>query len=157
MTLTLTDNTELLIVSEYATGSNQSVTLTVTLNCTTEYDALEIPVGDEDYTLVPEDLVADATEFEDGIYTIRVVTVQEDGDIVTENRCILIDPSLNCDMLTTYTDLESDQEQIVKALSYHALVAIQECDTCSCSSWCTLYNTVTDETCVEDASPCGCS
>lgn len=157
MTLALTDNTELLITSAYADPSNESVTLTVTLNCTTAYEAIEIPVGDASYTLVPEDLVDDATEFTDGIYTIRIVTVDTDSNVQTENKCILIDPSLNCDMLDVYTDLESDSEQVVKALSYHALVAIQDCDTCSCSSWCTLYNTVTDETCIEDASPCGCS
>lgn len=157
MTLTLTDNTELLIVSDYQDPSNQSVTLVVTLNCTTEYDEIEIAVGDADYTLVPEDLVEDATEFEDGIYTIQVTTVASNGDVSVENKCILIDPDLNCDMLDVYTDLESDTEQIIKALSYHALIAIEDCDSCSCANWCTLYNTVTDETCVEDASPCGCS
>lgn len=157
MTLTLTDNTELLIVSDYVDPANTSVTLVVTLNCTTEYDAIEIPVGDADYNLLPDALIADATEFTDGIYTIRITTVDTNGDTFTENKCILIDPSLECDMLDVYTDLESDPEQIVKSLSYHALVAIADCDSCSCSNWCTLYNTVTEETCIEDAQPCGCS
>lgn len=157
MTLTLTDNTSLLIQSDYQDALNQSVTLSVTLNCTTTYTDISIPPGDTDYTLLPETLATGSTEFTDGVYTIKITTVQENSDIVVENKCILIDPSLECDMMDILTDLTGDTENIVKALSYHALSYIPNCDTCSCSKWCLLYNTVTETPCDATTLPCGCN
>lgn len=158
MTLTLNEDcTEVLIASDYQSGDNQTVTLTVTANCGTAYTDIDIDVNEVDYTLLPGALVDAAESFVTGVYTIQLVTVQQDGSTVTELKCLLIDCVLNCTMLETFLDLEGNDENMIKALSYHALTAIADCDTCSCSDWCTLYNTATDQACVEDAQPCGCS
>lgn len=156
MTLSLNDTCDqLVITSDYQDPANQSVTLTVTANCTTTYDAIEVSVDDASYTLTPDSL--SLTDFVVGVYTIQLVTIQEDGTSITELKCILIDCDLNCTMLDTFLDLTDNEENLVKALSYHALSAIADCDTCTCSDWCTLYNTATNQTCVTNAEPCGCS
>lgn len=156
LTLTLSDDcTELVIESEYQADDNQSVTLTVTLNCTTTYDDIDIDVEDADYTLDADSLELD--ELEDGVYTIKVVTVDVNGEVYTEIQCILIDCGLDCDMLDVYQDI-TDEDNIVKALSYHALKAMEACAPCTCADWCTLYNVATGiDDCVENDSSCGCS
>lgn len=156
MTATINEDcSEILIDSDYLDPLNQSVTLTVTLNCTTTYDDIDIDVAETDYTLDATSL--DLEELATGIYTLTLVVVQESGDIVTEVKCVLLNCDLNCDMIDVYTALDSNEENVIKALSYHALVAIADCNSCSCSDWCTLYNTVIEEPCTEDAQPCGCS
>lgn len=159
MTLTLNENCEsILIESEYFNSDNQSMTLSVTYNCTTAYTDIEIDVEETDYTLDPTALSLDADELVDGIYYIVLVTVQEDGSTITESACKFVNCGTTCDMLSVFTAVAEGgtEEEINRALAFYALTLSDACTSCACADLCTLYNTATQTTCNND-NPCGCN
>lgn len=157
MTITIAEDcASINIVSPNFAEDNQSATLTVTLNCTTTYDDIDITDSSDDYNLDPEALDIDELTLADGIYTLTLVTVDAEGNSTTEQKCVFVNCSTTCDMVDTALDL-STEENMIKAISFHALTLAADCVDCSCTNLCTLYSTVTDETCVTNDSPCGCS
>lgn len=146
--------------SEILNPSNQTQTITVTHNCSTTYDALDyddLEAEGDSFLINPEALGLDSESLADGVYHILVEITDEDGNIASESKCVLVDCSLSCDMIDTFTALNTDPENIVKALSYHALkIADSSCEACSCTDMCTLYNAATETDC-EDNAPCGCN
>jgi hypothetical protein len=162
MTTTVSsDFTSIDILSDLFLDVNTISTLTVTYNCTTTYDAIDlldegIGTGDT-YTLTPAALGLDVDKFPDGIYYFLIAQTDDSANSLTESKCVLVDQDLTCDMMDVFTDLNDSTDNIVKALAYHALkIADASCPSCSCSDWCTLYNTATSTDCEDDA-PCGCS
>lgn len=150
------DYDQITITTDLISDANTSTTISVTYNCTTTYDDIDITGEDGEYNLVPDDLGL-TDDFPDGIYYILVTQVDGDSNIVTESQCFLVDQDFSCGMTDTLVALNSDPEQIVKALAFHALkIANDSCTSCSCADWCTLYNTATSTDCEDDA-PCGCS
>lgn len=164
MTTTVdTECTYINIESDLFHDDNTILTLTVTHNCTTTYDEIDlldagIGTGDA-YDLNRESLGLDDPEgvLPDGVYYLLITQTDDDSNVVTESKCVLVDCSLTCNMTEVFTDLNGDPENIIKALSYHALkIADSSCSNCSCTDWCTLYNTATETECEDDA-PCGCN
>lgn len=163
MTTTVaSDCTEITIESDLFHDDNTALTLTVTHACTTEYtaiDLLDAGIGTGDtYTLDSEALGLTADEaLADGVYYLLITQTDVSSNIITESKCVLVDCELTCNMTEVFTELNDDPENIVKALSYHALkIADDSCTSCSCTDWCTLYNTATETDCEDDA-PCGCN
>lgn len=163
MTTTVsTDCTEIAVQSDLFHDDNITLTLTVTYNCTTTYteiDLLGAGIGTGDtYTLDSEALGLTADDaLSDGVYYLFITQTDENSNIITESKCVLVDCSLTCSMTDVFNELNEDPENIIKALSYHALkVADASCTSCSCTDWCTLYSAATETDCEDDA-PCGCN
>lgn len=163
MTTTVaSDCASIAIESDLFHSNNIATTLSVTYACTTTYDEIDlidagIGTGDT-YTLDSEalGLTADAA-LADGIYYLLITQTDEDSNIITESKCVLVDCDLTCSMTEVFNDLNTSSDNIIRALSYHALkVADASCTSCSCTDWCTLYTTATTTDCEDDA-PCGCN
>jgi len=163
MTTTIaSDLTSIDITSGIFDNSNTAVTLTVTHNCTTTYEVIDLWAQEYGGTnsifpLTPSDLGLTDDTFPDGVYYLLLTVTDGTLNVVTDAKCILVDNTLTCDMTDTFNTLNSDPNQIIKALSYHALkVADASCTSCSCTDWCLLYSAATEIDCAND-SPCGCN
>jgi len=163
MTTTVaSDCTSIDITSDLFLDDNIALTLTVTHACTTTYeviDLLDLGIGLSDtYTLDSEALGLEAGDpLPDGVYYLLITQTDDESNIVTESKCVLVDCDLTCSMTDVFNELNSDPDNIIKALSYHALkIADASCTSCSCTDWCTLYNAATVTDCEDDA-PCGCN
>lgn len=133
---------EVTITSDILLISNESVSLTITYNCTTEYTLLfestVIPI-----VIVPADLSLEV--FVDGVYNFKLTVINVSNEVITESSCIFINCSSTCLMIDTYklvgsSDLVIANEALIKVLSFEALLLSNNCTSCSCASMCDLYN-----------------
>lgn len=152
------DCTEVTLTSDILLITNQSVEVTVTYNCTTDYvvtfDATTDPI-----VITPSD-VSMTDSFTDGVYNFKLVVVNVSDAILTESKCQFINCNSTCLMLDTYKDLSSTDKDtaaaaLIKVLSFEALLLANNCSSCSCTSMCALYNaTGLDPN--TNATDCGC-
>lgn len=147
----------IVLESDYLDSENLSVTLGVTINCDTEY-TIQADVEDTEITIDPDSLGLDQEALTDGVYYLVLTVVQSDSTVVTETACILVNCTLTCQMLDTFTAASSgDDEAGIRALSFYALTAAAGCTSCACSDMCTLYDATQLEDCNTDVTTCGCS
>ena len=142
------DYDQILLNSDNLDNTNQTVILTVTLNCTTDH-IIEVPVVDTLIEIVPVDL-GQKVIFTESPYKFKLVITQADGTIITETLCKYIQPD-ECAYLTLYTD----KTNMDKILSLTALQTINTCEQCSCVDACLFYSVLTETPCND--CTCGCS
>lgn len=150
------------ITSDYLTVTNQLVKLTVKLNCGDEY-IINYEPEDDPLVVEPEDISSDEEVLADGIYYLQLDITQENGDKVTESDCIFMNCVTACLMVDSFKTMSTDKNAAIKAMAYHALIASEDCNSCTCADMCLLYNTATDTTCSSSTTTtnastgCGCS
>lgn len=166
MTLTTTENCAGITVgSDYYNFNNQSFTLEVTHNCSATY-TVEVDLNSLGYTITPESLGLDTEALEDGIYKVLITVVQNDGTVVKESDCVFVNCTTACTLTETF--LSTKPNDVLKSLAYHALVALDDCESCSCEAACQLFTAATSTSCGitpcsttttygSTTSSCGCS
>lgn len=160
MNITISSTCEdVTLESEYLSGDNQSVVVTVQINCDEEYIIEGVTVDDTEIVITQDSLDLTGDTLEDGIYYFKIVVVQEDGTEVTESKCAFINCGVNCLLLDTFKAIGTDTDATTRALLFFALQAAQDCTDCACADLCYLYNLITEENCTSSnvSSPCGCS
>ena len=138
--------------------TNQSVTLTIKYNCTKEYE-ISISPSATSYTILPASLQM-VDYLSDGIYGITLRVVKQNGDIVTETMCKLMDCVSSCTLVESFKSLAICSECLLQALAFNALKVAESCTSCDCETMCTLYNTVYQKDCktqTTNVTSCGCS
>lgn len=151
-TVTSATCSDITVESTYLTALNQAVTLTVVYNCKTTYIA-DVNVSDTSIVITPTTVNSTLDYLQDGIYSIKVEIVQEDGDVVIESACVFVNCQTACMMIEIFKSTTA--ESIAKSIAYQALLASVGCTSCSCDDLCILYNTLSDN-CFDYAQPCGC-
>lgn len=146
------------ITSTYFNSLNQSVSLSVTTNCTEEYIVVADP-ADTEIVVDQAALGLEGDNLSDGVYYFKLTIVQENGDIVIESACKFVDCVTTCLMKDTMlAAANKDDDALIRALAYHALVAASDCTSCACADLCTLYTTATSNCDSNDTTnSCGCS
>lgn len=139
---------QIIINSDNFDNTNQSVKLTVVVNCSTS-KTITIPVVDTLIELEPSDL-GQTDVFSESPYYFKLEIVQADGTVITEYMCKYIQPD-EC----AYLDLLSDKKNMDKILALTALQTLNSCERCSCSDACLFYSILTDSNCND--CTCGCS
>lgn len=142
------DFDQIILNSTYLVNTNQTVTLSITKNCTTT-TIMDIDVVDTLIEITPED-IAQVDIFLESPYYFKLVIVQEDGTIITETLCRYIQPD-PCE----YIDLYKTTDNMEKILAHQALLMLNDCDQCSCSGACLFYANITEISCND--CTCGCS
>ena len=153
MTYTINDDCSVInLNSDYLTATNQTVNLHWIKNCTGAASKISISVLASSIQLSPSDL-EETTTFSDGVYYFKLEIVQEDGSMIEESLCRFVNCTSSCLMIPTYK--ETDLISVVKQLAFEALLASNNCTSCSCSDLCLLYNNtgLTDI----DNDDCGCN
>jgi len=138
---------------------NQSVTLYLKYNCTKEY-VVDISTALTEYVILPASV--EMTDFmSDGIYGLTLKIVQEDGTVINETLCKVVDCVSSCTLVESFKNIGySCSECLIQALAFNALKVAEDCTTCDCQTLCTLYDTVYPKDCktiTTNASTCGCS
>jgi hypothetical protein len=149
-----TDCESITLDSTYLSGTNQSVTLDVKINCTQEY-TIDVSVSATDYTLLPatieqEDVISD------GVYQFVFTIIQSDGTKIEETLNKFVNCGSDCLMVETFKSALTNQDCLVKAMAYYALIVAEECTACTYEDMCALYN-ATGLTTNYNANDCGCS
>lgn len=148
---------EVTITSSILLASNNSVKLTITYNCTTDYillyESTDIPI-----VVLPADLSLET--FNDGVYNFKLTVLNVSNEEITESSCIFMNCHSTCFMLETYrllgdSDLEIANAALIKVLSFEGLLLAASCSSCSCASMCDLYNSTGLNTDFH-ATDCGC-
>lgn len=156
MTATINSNcASVLIDSDYLAGTNQSVTLDITVQCLEEYQ-VSIDVADTDYTLLPA-TIGQTDVISDGVYKFVLTTVQSDGTEIVESIIKVVNCGLNCLMTNTFANIGTDDTCTEKALAFYALLLADGCDECSYTDICTLYNATGLNPNYNDDNGCNCS
>lgn len=151
------DCTEITVDSDNLDPTNLSVSLSVTINCGTEY-IIVANVSDTDITVDPDALNIDQAALSDGVYYFVLTIVQSDSTVVTETLCKVVNCTMTCDMLDSFKDASAgDEDAAIRALSFYGLITAQDCTSCACSDLCTLYNGTQLNECETNVSTCGCS
>lgn len=154
MTITINDTfTEVTITSSILTETNASVKLTVSYNCTTEYDELSFDSDVDPLIVTAEDLGLES--FVDGVWGFKLVVVDESDNTLTELKCKFFNQNSSCLMLETYKDIENE-DSLIKVLSFEALLIADQCNSCSCDDMCDLYNS-TGLNPNSNVTNCGCT
>jgi len=147
----------IVVDSDYLDPANISVTLNVTINCDTEYIITADP-SDTDITIDPDSLGLDLEALADGVYYLVLTVTQSDSTVVTETLCTLVNCTLTCQMLDSFTAASGgDEEAGIRALAYYGLITAVGCTSCACSDLCTLYNGTQLNECDTNVNTCGCS
>lgn len=147
----------IVVDSDYLDPDNLSVSLSVTINCDTEY-IITADVSDTDITVDPTALGIDQDALSDGVYYLVLTVTQSDSTVVTESLCTVVNCSMTCGMLDTFTALSAgDTDSAIAAMSYYALVTANGCTSCACSDLCTLYEATQLIECDSNVTTCGCS
>lgn len=146
------DCTIITLQSTNLISTNQTVNLFWNKDCSAVTSKISISVLASMIQLAPEDLNSTET-FTDGVYYFKISIVQEDGTTIEESLCRFINCASSCLMLPVYklTDIASIQKQ----LAFEALIASNNCTSCSCSDLCMLYNNTGLTTITNDN--CGCN
>jgi len=156
MTATTSDTCEeVVLASDYFDSNNLSVSLLVKYNCDVEYE-IEIDVDNTEITVTPTLLELTDEVLADGIYYFELTITQSNSAVITESICKFVNCSYTCSMLDVFKDLEDNEENIIRALSFYALTLSEGCTSCQCTDLCTIYNNTLEEDC-EDVKPCGCT
>lgn len=158
MTTTVHANCEnILVESDYLDSENLSVSLSITINCETEY-VIAVDVEDTDITIDPGALGIDQEALSDGVYYLELTVTQSDSTVVVESTCLLVNCSMTCQMLDVFTAMAAgNTENAIAALSYYALITAAGCTSCACSDLCTLYEATQLIECDSNVTTCGCS
>jgi hypothetical protein len=158
MTTTVHANCEnILVESDYLDSENLSVSLSITINCDTEY-VIVVDIEDTDITIDPDALGLDQEALSDGVYYLKLTVTQDDSTIVEESTCLLVNCSMTCQMLDVFTAMANGStDNTVAALSYYALITAAGCTSCACSDLCTLYEATQLIECDSNVTSCGCS
>lgn len=141
--------------STYLNFDNQNVVLLTTFNCKDEYET-NIDVSATEIVVTSESLMLDGDVLADGVYNFKLKITQQDGTKVIESICKLVNCNMNCMMLDIFKDMENDENRL-KALLFHALLAAEDCGACSCADLCTLYEATGLINCNTNVTGCGCS
>lgn len=91
------------------------------------------------------------TRFEDGIYLFKLHFIYSDGpDSISKDssRCVFVDYNLKCTLDITDTE---------KMNIYQSLLYGNDCDTCTCTKMCDMYNYLISKTTTSDDGPCECN
>lgn len=160
MTVTINDNCESITVdSANLAADNQSVKLSIKVNCDAEY-LKDIDVDETEVELIPGDIdLPDATYFPDGVYLFEFTIVDADGVITKERKCVLVNCGLNCMMTDAFKAAATgDADGITQTLAFYALTNAGECADCTCDDMCLLFDATKLKTCnIYATTGCGCS
>lgn len=160
MTIVINENCESVTIDTLNLNvNNQSVDLTITVNCDKKYTK-QIDVTDTEILITPTDVDnPDLDSLPDGVYLFELKIVNDVSTIITERKCIFINCGLGCLMTDVFKNAASGvTEDITRSLAYYALINSQCCNNCSCTDLCTLYNATKLNTCfISNATGCGCS
>lgn len=153
MTYTIaSDCSSISLDSDYLVPTNLTVDLFWAKNCGTTLSKISVSPSASVIQLDPTDL-GETETFSDGVYYFKVVISDEDSNTIEESLCKFVNCNSTCAMIDTYT--KTDLDSVIKQLSFEALLAANDCTSCSCTDLCTLY-TNTGLTDINN-DQCGCS
>ena len=151
MTITLNSDGSILTFTSTLLESSEGKTitqleLTAKLNCSSTPTVIVLDDLIEDVTNsslpVPSIVYYDdetKTTYCDGIYYFELKVTYNNGEIEyegTESKCMFIDVTTKCDLLTYY----SDTKDMNALFYYNALLVGGDCDACNCAELCSLYS-----------------
>lgn len=121
---------------------------------TYDIEAGDVTSGSPNFVTITPDLIisASATEFSDGVYQVTL-TADDDGTISTEVQCMLVDCALECRVF----DYQSENITSRVSQYYEALKLGEQCDNCSCTGMCALYQKILTILQTSTDNDCGCS
>lgn len=103
------------------------------------------------YEFDPTIIDADATEFADGVYSVKFL-LDDDGTITPEVGCHLV----KCDLECRVFDYQSEHMDSNIFLYYQALQLGPSCDQCDCQGMCDLLTKIEDILASTPSNDCGC-
>lgn len=153
MTYTINDSCTIISIdSDYLVPTNQVVNLFWSKNCGT-LEKVSISPAASLIQLNPSDLNESGT-FSDGVYYFKISITTDEGGTVEESLCKFVNCTSSCNMLTVYKS--SKEDDMLKVFAFEALLASNDCEQCSCSDLCMLYNNTGLNDTTND-SDCGCN
>lgn len=124
---------------------NQNISLEITVDDSDTY-FLAIDTDNEDpYEITAEDL--DIEELPAGIYFLKLMITQSNGNSITETVCLPVLCKLQCELNPLYVDIKNFN----KIIAFEALKASTGCFDCSCSTMLKLYGIINP-----NITDCGC-
>lgn len=145
MTVTITCS-QITIVSPLLLPNNQSVTLNLYKDCSTDVSYTHtIPAATtSSYVVTSSSWIG--SDFPTGVYRIELVIKNVSGEIYKEYLCKYLDCNgTECDVLKDITKVD-------RVIAYYALQASNNCPQCSCLEMCRLNSIVTES----NECQCGC-
>lgn len=150
------------LLDQFMDGVDLILTLYIyKINCEDTAYEIEVDAGDVTGTGDPEDpytysidptiIDVDATEFADGVYSIKFV-LDDDDTLTSEVGCVLV----KCDLECRVFDYQSEHLDSNIFLYYQALQLGSSCDQCDCQGMCDLLTKIEDILASTPSNDCGC-
>lgn len=138
--------------SDYLVPTNQTVDLFWSKNCGTTLSKISVSPSASVIQLDPTDL-GETDTFSDGVYYFKVVISNEESETIEESLCKFVNCNSTCLMTPIYK--LTDTDSVLKQLAFEALIAANDCTSCSCSDLCALY--IATGLTTTDNDECGCN